>query len=166
MVLGALDDIADELPLVFPVHPRTRKQHRRRRSGAGRAGSVRFVDPLGYLDFLRLQAGAALVLPTPAGIQEETTVLGVPCLTLRENTERPITITNGTNRLVGLDPALTCAEAAEALADRREPTRPDLWDGRTSVRIASVLISDGAQVESVGIGRAMSSVSVPGVRLG
>lgn len=147
-VLGALADIADELPLLFPVHPRTRK--RIADAGLGEAaGSMRFVDPLGYLDFLNLQEGAALVLTDSGGIQEETTVLGVPCLTLRENTERPITITHGTNRLVGLDPEAIRTEAARALADRQVPVRPDLWDGRTSHRIAGLLRAGDTDVEWV-----------------
>lgn len=135
-VLDVLEDISAEVPLVFPVHPRT---HARIADLDRPAGSIRFVDPVGYLDFLNLQAGAAIVLTDSGGIQEETTVLGVPCLTLRENTERPITITDGTNTLVGLDPDRIRDAAAKALHGVPRDGRPPLWDGRTSERIAALL---------------------------
>src|SRR5262249_13064043 len=98
-ILGALVEIAAELPLLWPVHPRTRA--RMESSDVQLSSSIRLLEPLGYLEFLSLEAGSALVLTDSGGIQEETTVLGVPCLTLRENTERPVTIDLGTNRLAG-----------------------------------------------------------------
>lgn len=136
-VMSALAQVARHLPLVFPVHPRTR----RALAGAGQSCHIHLVEPLGYLDFLALEASAALVLTDSGGVQEETTVLGVPCLTLRESTERPITVTEGTNRVVGRGPARIVAEAEKAL-DCPAPARcPKLWDGRAGHRIAEVLLA-------------------------
>jgi UDP-N-acetylglucosamine 2-epimerase (non-hydrolysing) len=143
-ILEALDQIGRRLPIVFPVHPRTRKAivdlglENRVKSIEG----LRMIDPLGYLDFMRLYSGARLVLTDSGGIQEETTVLGIPCLTLRENTERPITVEMGTNIVVGTDPTRITAAALSALERRPDasPARiPPLWDGRTGERIADVL---------------------------
>jgi len=130
-------ELALRLPVVFPVHPRTTAALER----AGiRAGSgLRVVEPMGYLEFLGLTAAAGVVLTDSGGIQEETTVLGVPCVTLRENTERPITITEGTNRLAGVQPEGIRRAIAEALSAPREPRIPELWDGRASERVAGVL---------------------------
>jgi len=138
-LMGALDTVAADLPLVFPVHPRTRA----RLTDAGYAGPVRLLEPLGYLPFLALQAGAALVLTDSGGVQEETTALGVACLTLRENTERPITIDQGTNQLVGRDPDRIVATAKRALTEGTPKRRPALWDGRAAARIADVLVAGG-----------------------
>ena len=142
---AAVDRIAREIPVVFPVHPRTAAVLRERRS-FGRAApangaGLRLIEPLGYLDFLKLLAYARFVMTDSGGIQEETTVLGVPCLTLRTSTERPATISEGTNRLVGLDPEEIVAAALEA-ADRRTASRriPELWDGQASRRIVDVLV--------------------------
>lgn len=136
-LLGALGEIAAELPLVFPVHPRARQ-----RVGAhGVAPGIHLVEPAGYLDFLALQAGARVVLTDSGGVQEETTVLGVPCLTLRETTERPITVTDGTNVVVGRDPRRIVAEARRVLADPPPARRPALWDGRAGERTAAVLVA-------------------------
>jgi UDP-N-acetylglucosamine 2-epimerase (non-hydrolysing) len=99
-------------------------------------GRVRVIDPLGYLEFLDLMAGARLVLTDSGGIQEETTVLGVPCLTLRANTERPATVESGTNRVVGTDPAAVLRAAEESLASPPRGRRPGLWDGRAAERVA------------------------------
>jgi UDP-N-acetylglucosamine 2-epimerase (non-hydrolysing) len=138
-LMAALDELTSELPLVFPVHPRTRS----RLAAAGYAGDVRLIEPQGYLRFLALQAGARIVLTDSGGIQEETTVLGVPCLTLRDNTERPITVDQGTNRLVGRDPARIVAAARATLLDPPPRRRPELWDGHAADRIAEVIVHGG-----------------------
>lgn len=132
-----LAELARNLPVVFPVHPRTRA--RMASAGAG-ADGLTLTEPMGYLDFLRLVGSARLVLTDSGGIQEETTVLGVPCLTLRANTERPVTIEMGTNRLVGTNPADALEAALETLAatPRRCPP-PPLWDGKASGRIVDIL---------------------------
>ncbi|MGH2728006.1 MAG: non-hydrolyzing UDP-N-acetylglucosamine 2-epimerase [Actinomycetota bacterium] len=141
-VLGALADVARELPLVFPAHPRTVKMIRS--FGFSANASLMVIEPLGYLEFLRLLADARLVLTDSGGIQEETTVLGVPCLTLRDNTERPITIEMGTNKLVGSDPERIRREALASLkAGRPEAVRPPLWDGKAGERIADVVAGWG-----------------------
>lgn len=145
-VLGALRDIARSLPLVFPVHPRTRA---RIADAGGPADGIRFVDPLGYLEFLHLESKASLVLTDSGGIQEETTVLGVRCLTLRRNTERPITITSGTNELVGLDPEAIRVAAARTLQRPVSPGRPPLWDGCTARRVAAILMAGTPEVDWV-----------------
>jgi UDP-N-acetylglucosamine 2-epimerase (non-hydrolysing) len=103
---------------------------------------VRVVDPLGYIDFLALTIEAAAVLTDSGGIQEETTVLGVPCVTMRTTTERPITISEGTNRLVGLDPQAAADALKDALESPRTPRRPHLWDGKASERIVAVLMDN------------------------
>jgi UDP-N-acetylglucosamine 2-epimerase (non-hydrolysing) len=135
-LMVALGIIAADCPVIFPIHPRTRE----RMAGLAVPGGVRLVDPLGYLDFIALEAGAAVVLTDSGGVQEETTVLGVPCLTLRENTERPITVNEGTNRVVGRDPNRIIAAARRALTGGAESRRPHLWDGRAAERIAGVLV--------------------------
>jgi UDP-N-acetylglucosamine 2-epimerase (non-hydrolysing) len=136
-VLEALSHIGKSLPLLFPAHPRTRAALEA--LDIRRKGGVRVIEPEGYIGFLRLQAAARLVLTDSGGVQEETTVLGVPCLTLRENTERPITILEGTNQLVGLDPDRIISHAGQALAEARAPRRPALWDGHAAERIVRVL---------------------------
>lgn len=138
-IVGAVGEIAAELPVVFPVHPRTRGNL----AGTDLPSGLVLIDPVGYLDFIALEDAARVVLTDSGGIQEETTVLGVPCLTLRETTERPITIAEGTNRLVGVDPAAIVAAAAEVLAGGVEPRRPALWDGHAGGRIADVLLNGG-----------------------
>jgi len=97
------------------------------------------IEPLGYLDFVALEASARIVLTDSGGVQEETTVLGVPCLTLRDTTERPVTVTEGTNTLVGRDPQRIVSEARRVLRDGVPPRRPALWDGQAGERIAAVL---------------------------
>ncbi len=140
-LFAVLEEIDRELPVVFPVHPRTRAAIGDRLGGA--EPSLHTCKPLGYLDFLRLMADARLVLTDSGGIQEETTVLGVPCLTLRENTERPITISEGTNTLVGSDPAAIRAAVRAVLDGESGSGRvPDLWDGGAAVRIVDVLERD------------------------
>ena len=134
-LVGTLRLVAERIPLVFPVHPRTAE--RLAEGGFDLGRRITRVPPTGYVEFLGLVDGATLVLTDSGGIQEETTVLGVPCLTLRENTERPITITHGTNRLVGtVRPAVLAAVDDVLAAGRPAPRRPPLWDGQAGVRIA------------------------------
>jgi UDP-N-acetylglucosamine 2-epimerase (non-hydrolysing) len=144
-ILSALAEIGSRLPVVFPAHPRTRKNVEKfgLEELVGDGGRVRLVEPLGYHDFLRLYGGARLVLTDSGGLQEETTALGIPCLTLRENTERPVTVELGTNRLVGTEPKRIVRAAREALEEggRGVPPRvPPLWDGRTADRILDALV--------------------------
>lgn len=134
-LVSALSTIGKTLPLVFPVHPRTRQAM----AALDVPESLRLIEPLGYLDFLALQDAARVVFTDSGGVQEETTALGVPCLTLRTTTERPITIDEGTNRLVGLDPTTIVDAAHDVLAHGVEPRRPALWDGAASDRIIDVV---------------------------
>lgn len=142
-ILDALEVIASKLPIVFPVHPRTRKTIAELglSERVEAIKNLRTIDPLGYLDFLNLSSGARLVLTDSGGIQEETTALGIPCLTLRENTERPITVEIGTNVVVGTDPTKIINAAFTALNGSAKKTiqQPPLWDGRTSERILDAL---------------------------
>lgn len=137
-ILQSLLEVSREVTLIFPAHPRTRK----RISDFGlNAGQLQVIDPLPYIGFLALQSAAEFVITDSGGIQEETTYLGVPCLTLRENTERPITVSMGTNVLVGQDPEKLRREVSNILAGRQKKgTIPPLWDGNASERIADVLV--------------------------
>jgi len=140
-LLDALARIAREVPVVFPVHPRT---HARLAAPelAGRAAALRLTEPLGYLEFLSLTSAARVVLTDSGGLQEETTALGVPCLTLRENTERPITVSEGTNVVVGTDPERIVEEALRALRRSRSAARrPSLWDGQAGERAAAAILA-------------------------
>jgi UDP-N-acetylglucosamine 2-epimerase (non-hydrolysing) len=141
-LLDALEAITERLPIIFPVHPRTRA--RIDEFGfSERAKKLRLIEPLGYLDFLRLYSGARLVLTDSGGIQEETTALGIPCLTMRENTERPITVTMGTNKVVGTNTEKIKEEAFKVLENQTKenpPHIPPLWDGKTAERICDVLL--------------------------
>ncbi len=143
-ILNALENIQRDLPIIFPIHPRTRKmivQFGFDRKVA-EMEQLRLIEPLGYLPFLRLMSVAKLVLTDSGGIQEETTYLGIPCLTLRENTERPVTIRIGTNRLVPLDEEAIIANARNAMNGQKQPHRiPPLWDGLAAQRIIEVLRS-------------------------
>jgi UDP-N-acetylglucosamine 2-epimerase (non-hydrolysing) len=186
-IMGVLQEIGRDIPVVFPVHPRTLERIESFGLNVGRTSrSVHFspaephpsatvahpessnpipascaseqpgvaappprglilCPPLGYLEFLQLESEAALVLTDSGGIQEETTALGVPCLTLRENTERPITVTEGTNTLVGSDPARILAAARQILAGQGKRGRvPPLWDGRAAERIVNILLGGNA----------------------
>ena len=136
--IAELQKLAAEMPVVFPVHPRTRKMMEA--EIAGEAPGLLLSEPLGYLDFLSLLADAGAVLTDSGGIQEETTYLGVPCFTLRDNTERPVTIRAGTNTLLGLDPA-AISKIPAALAERGDaPSEPPpLWDGHAAERLAEVV---------------------------
>jgi UDP-N-acetylglucosamine 2-epimerase (non-hydrolysing) len=140
-LLEALGRVSRSIPVVFSVHPRTRKAIAAR-SLAGLLRDhpgLRLVDPMGYLEFLALTSQARLILTDSGGLQEESTVLGVPCLTLRENTERPITVEQGTNLVVGTDPSRIKEEALRILEGRGKQGRiPELWDGRTAERIAEL----------------------------
>jgi len=138
-LLGAIDAIAAQLPVIFPIHPRT--QQRLAQAAIAHNPQLRVIEPVGYLDFLCLLSKASLVLTDSGGIQEETTALGVPCLTLRENTERPITISQGTNLLVGTDPAKIVSAAGEILSGNTKAGRiPPLWDGKAAERIVEILL--------------------------
>jgi UDP-N-acetylglucosamine 2-epimerase (non-hydrolysing) len=141
-VAEALRAVARLMPVVFPVHPRTRAQLLIADPGLAGAPGVTLLEPIGYLEFLDLVARSAGVLTDSGGIQEETTFLGVPCLTLRENTERPITVSMGTNMLLGLKPE-RIREAPAMLERVRERANqvPPLWDGRAAERIVEVLAS-------------------------
>ena len=144
-IINALSEISMKLPIIFPVHPRTRsKIDEFDLAEQISASNIRLIDPLGYIDFMRLYSGARLVLTDSGGLQEETTVLGIPCLTLRENTERPVTIELGTNILVGTDPETIERTAYEALDRERIPgtaSIPPLWDGKAAGRICDELKS-------------------------
>jgi UDP-N-acetylglucosamine 2-epimerase (non-hydrolysing) len=138
-LLSAIDAIATQIPVIFPVHPRT--QQRVTQAGIKTHPQLKLIPPVGYLDFLCLLSKATLVLTDSGGIQEETTALGVPCLTLRENTERPITISEGTNQLIGTDPAKILAAAQDVLSGKGKPGRiPPFWDGHAAERIVEVLL--------------------------
>ena len=138
-LLDAIDTIAQQVPIVFPVHPRT--QQRLAQSGIKHHPQLRLTPPLGYLDFLCLLSKATLALTDSGGIQEETTALGVPCLTLRENTERPVTVSCGTNVLVGTNPSKVVAAAEQILrGDGKKGRTPPLWDGHAAERIVKILL--------------------------
>jgi UDP-N-acetylglucosamine 2-epimerase (non-hydrolysing) len=137
-LLDLMKTIARAMPVVFPVHPRTRA--RLADMGVELNGSgLMLTEPLGYVDFLSLTSHARIVLTDSGGLQEESTALGIPCLTLRENTERPITVTHGTNRIVGTDPARILAEFDAFMRNPPPRRTPELWDGATAPRIAAVL---------------------------
>ena len=139
-LVSALTKISEELPLVLPAHPRAASRLRELVT----TDQVRLIPPAGYLDFVALEAGARIVLTDSAGVQEETTGLGVPCMTLRDNTERPITVTEGTNTLAGRDPARIIEIAQHILASPPAPRCPALWDGHAGQRIADVLLTGGS----------------------
>ncbi|MFP3867796.1 MAG: non-hydrolyzing UDP-N-acetylglucosamine 2-epimerase [Desulfobacteraceae bacterium] len=155
-VLNTISEISRNLPIIFPIHPRTRKQvisygladklnwlteDLQLTNGKGK-NFIYAPPPLGYLDFIALMEKARVVFTDSGGAQEETTIMGVPCITLRENTERPITITEGTNTLAGTDPIKITKAFAKAVASEQVERRiPELWDGKTAERIISILAS-------------------------
>ncbi len=139
-LVAALRDAAVRIPIVLPLHPRGRESLRR--AGINQVPSLRVIDPLGYIDFIALVRGARLVITDSGGIQEETTVLDVPCLTLRPNTERPITISHGTNRLVKPEELGSAVESALRGDLKRRGDGPPLWDGHAGERIAGILLAD------------------------
>jgi UDP-N-acetylglucosamine 2-epimerase (non-hydrolysing) len=146
-ILEAVSVLATEFPVFFPIHPRTRKNVESFGFGrylagatAGNSAGIVPLDPLGYLDFLSLNDRARIVLTDSGGVQEETTVLGVPCLTLRENTERPATVQQGSNQVVGADSDRILAAARSVLQKpARESRRPPLWDGKAASRIVAII---------------------------
>lgn len=141
-LVGALDDLANAMPVCFAVHPRTRQ--RMHEAGVAPTNSrVRLLEPLSYLETIGLVDGARMVLTDSGGLQEETTVLGVPCLTARPNTERPVTVTEGTNRLVASTRSAIAAAVADVLAEAGEthqPRRPEGWDGAAGMRVVEALL--------------------------
>lgn len=141
-LLGALEQLAREMPVIFPIHPRTRS--RIIEFGLSQmAAGVRLVDPLGYLETVSLVENSTLVLTDSGGLQEETTVLGIPCITARPNTERPVTITQGSNRLVASTRAAVHQAIQEVLAHSSngssQPRRPELWDGQAGIRVVQAI---------------------------
>jgi UDP-N-acetylglucosamine 2-epimerase (non-hydrolysing) len=139
-VVAMLEGIAELVPLVVPLHPRGRRVlEAAGLPAAGASGPLRIVEPMGYIDFLSLVRGAALVVTDSGGIQEETTILGVPCLTLRPNTERPITISHGTNRLVEPEDVLPATRAILRDGLVAPSEGPPLWDGHAGDRIAAIV---------------------------
>lgn len=145
-ILALLDELNRSLPVVFPIHPRTRARIAKLGLKVAKGDSFQLLDPVGYCEFLGLQRKAAVVLTDSGGIQEETTYLGVPCLTLRRNTERPITVDVGTNTLIGDDLGRVPPLVDSILAGRYKAGRvPDLWDGRAAERIAARLLGAGCR---------------------
>ncbi|MFC5550670.1 non-hydrolyzing UDP-N-acetylglucosamine 2-epimerase [Massilia aerilata] len=144
-IAGALKEIAAELPLIFPVHPRTRANIEK--FGIDLGPNITLAGPQAYMAFLNLWKDAAVVLTDSGGLQEETTALGVPCVTIRENTERPVTVDEGSNVLAGTDPAVIMAEARKVLrGEGKQGRRPHLWDGKAAERIVAVLANELAKV--------------------
>lgn len=137
-LVRALHGVADQLPIYIPLHPRGRQNLVD--AGIETHAGIHLMEPLGYLEFIAMVRGSALVLTDSGGVQEETTILGVPCLTMRPNTERPITITHGTNQLVTVDGLVESARAALAAPATTERRTPPLWDGHAGERIADITV--------------------------
>jgi UDP-N-acetylglucosamine 2-epimerase (non-hydrolysing) len=140
-MLEPIRELAKDMTVVFPVHPRTRNTLEQ--AGISEGDGLRLLEPLGYLEFVALMSGARLVITDSGGIQEETTVLRVPCVTLRDNTERPSTLEQGTNRLGGTRPeSIRAAIRAQLASDPNEVEIPDGWDGRAADRVVERLAGD------------------------
>jgi UDP-N-acetylglucosamine 2-epimerase (non-hydrolysing) len=140
-ILTTLNNISMDIPVIFPIHPRTRQRISDFGLSISGNGNLYIIDPLGYLEFLVLQKNACVVITDSGGIQEETTYLGVPCLTIRENTERPVTVELGTNILVGQDIERLQSEVRAILSgNAKKGTIPPLWDGKASERIAEIIV--------------------------
>jgi UDP-N-acetylglucosamine 2-epimerase (non-hydrolysing) len=140
-LMVAISRVTRDVPVLFPVHPRTRAVLRQSPAARGLVAEhrLRLLEPLGYHEFIGLMAQSMVVLTDSGGAQEESTALGVPCLTLRDTTERPVTVTHGTNRVVGSNPDRIAAAWSELDALRLTRARPPLWDGSAAVRIVNVL---------------------------
>jgi len=141
-ILSALERIEKRIPVIYPIHPRSKKRLEQFQFNdrIGKMKNLKLVDPLGYLDFLHLMQQAKFVMSDSGGIQEETTVLGIPCLTLRNNTERPVTVELGTNIIVGVDPEKIVEQSDRILAGNpKQGTIPPLWDGKAAQRIVDIL---------------------------
>jgi UDP-N-acetylglucosamine 2-epimerase (non-hydrolysing) len=140
-ICEGLKEISSELPLIFPVHPRTRGNLEK--FGLKLGANITLVGPQAYMAFLNLWKDAAVVLTDSGGLQEETTALGVPCVTIRQNTERPVTIEEGSNVLAGTDPARIVAEVRKVLrGEGKQGRRPHLWDGKAAQRIVGILATE------------------------
>jgi UDP-N-acetylglucosamine 2-epimerase (non-hydrolysing) len=140
-IMTTLEEISQELTVIYPVHPRTKRRISEFGLPISENGKLNLTDPMGYLDFLALQKNATVVITDSGGIQEETTYLGVPCLTVRKNTERPITVEMGTNILVGQDIHRLKKEVYNILDGKAKKGRvPSLWDGKASERIVEILL--------------------------
>jgi UDP-N-acetylglucosamine 2-epimerase (non-hydrolysing) len=156
-VLEGLTEVREQIEIIFPVHPRTRKRieefglgHYFESDAGGTRRGIRLIEPLGYLDFLCLMKNARMVLTDSGGVQEETTCLGVPCVTLRENTERPVTVTRGTNIIGGTSAASIREAVAKQMVRKARKRTPEMWDGKAAERIVSILAStkDGQKSET------------------
>jgi UDP-N-acetylglucosamine 2-epimerase (non-hydrolysing) len=141
-IMGALEDLSEKIQIIFPIHPRTHARIAAAGMKVRKHHRFQLIDPMGYLDFLSLQQRAKMVLTDSGGMQEETTYLGIPCLTVRENTERPVTVTIGTNILVGHDMSRLRAEIDRILGgEAKKGAIPPLWDGKASERIADIIVN-------------------------
>jgi UDP-N-acetylglucosamine 2-epimerase (non-hydrolysing) len=141
-MIQTLEEVSHDVQVLFPIHPRTRQRLVEAGMGNGRDNGLRLLKPLSYLEFLALESRATMVITDSGGIQEETTYLRVPCLTVRENTERPITVEAGTNVLVGRSVDRIRAEVARILSgDKKQGQVPPLWDGCAARRIADIVMT-------------------------